>query len=149
MPPLEKEAVLAEWYLPYRMEIYRRVQQAISRTGHCLHVSVHTFIPELNGKIRTAELGLLYDPSRMRERDLCSKIAQAVTQKFPKFRARRNYPYKGVSDGMVPALRKSFSPEQYVGIELELNQSIYCQTKRWPLDLCQQLCILLRHQNNE
>jgi predicted N-formylglutamate amidohydrolase len=149
MPPLEKEAVLAEWYLPYRMEIYRTVQQTISRTGHCLHFSVHTFTPELNGRKRTAELGLLYDPSRMRERNFCRTFAQAVSQKFPKFRARFNYPYRGVSDGMVAALRKSFRPEQYIGIELELNQSIYCQNKGWPLDLCQQLGRLLRNQNRE
>jgi hypothetical protein len=46
-------------------------------------------------------------------------------------------------------LRKSFRPEQYIGIELELNQSIYCQNKGWPLDLCQQLGRLLRNQNRE
>jgi hypothetical protein len=38
---------------------------------------------------------------------------------------RRNYPYRGQSDGLTTALRRQFGA-RYLGIELEINQ-------RWPL----------------
>jgi hypothetical protein len=39
-------------------------------------------------------------------------------------RVRRNYPYLGTADGLVSFLRKEFSSELYIGIEIELNQKI-------------------------
>jgi hypothetical protein len=35
---------------------------------------------------------------------------------------RRNYPYRGWSDGLTTALRRRFAERAYVGIELEVNQ---------------------------
>jgi hypothetical protein len=37
---------------------------------------------------------------------------------------RRNYPYLGVGDGLRTALRGVFSEEEYIGIELEVNQAL-------------------------
>ena len=36
---------------------------------------------------------------------------------------RRNYPYRGTSDGQVVELRRRFRDGRYLGIELELNQA--------------------------
>jgi hypothetical protein len=37
-------------------------------------------------------------------------------------RLRRNYPYRGRSDGLASLLRRRFPVEAYVGLELEVNQ---------------------------
>ena len=132
LPPMEKEALMADWYLPYRGEVYRAIKQTIAHAGLCLHLSVHTFTPELNGQMRNAEAGLLYDPTRKRE-NLFARTFQAKLQaELPSCRARRNYPYRGVSDGLTAALRRSFAAEHYIGIELEVNQALLSPSLHWP-----------------
>jgi hypothetical protein len=37
-------------------------------------------------------------------------------------RLRRNYPYRGRSDGLASLMRKRHGDDAYVGIELEVNQ---------------------------
>jgi hypothetical protein len=37
---------------------------------------------------------------------------------------RRNYPYRGTADGFTTYLRRQFSARKYLGIELEVNQSL-------------------------
>ena len=135
LPPLERESVLARYYHPHRQAILQSVRNAILMAGVCLHIGVHTFTPVLHGKERTAEIGLLYDPSRIPEKGICEQLGKALKHKFPEIRIRRNYPYRGVSDGLIPALRKSFLPHQYVGMELELNQDLYSRLKSWPKNL--------------
>jgi len=91
-----------------------------------LHLSVHSFTPVLNGKARTAELGLLFDPSRTPEAEFCQEWQRQFRETHPDWRVRRNYPYRGTDDGLTTALRKRFLPETYLGIELEVTQA-------WPL----------------
>lgn len=137
LPPMEKEAVLGQWYLPYRAGIHREVQNAVSRTGHCLHLSVHTFTPQLQGRERNADLGLLYDPSRSQERRFARFLAKEMHTEMASCRVRCNYPYRGGSDGLTTALRRCFAERQYLGIELELNQGLLCREMHWPKPLLQ------------
>jgi hypothetical protein len=45
---------------------------------------------------------------------------------------RRNYPYAGKGDGLTAHLRRCFPPSAYVGIELEVNQTIVrVAGRRW------------------
>ena len=47
---------------------------------------------------------------------------EAVRASAPGLVARRNYPYKGVSDSLVTHLRRRHPDRSYAGIELEVNQ---------------------------
>jgi predicted N-formylglutamate amidohydrolase len=96
---------------------------------------VHSFTPELNGKVRTADVGLLYDPTRDAERELCRRWQKALltqiaatrgdrTNIWSDYRIRRNYPYRGSSDGLTTTLRRVFPALAYIGIELEVNQAL-------------------------
>jgi predicted N-formylglutamate amidohydrolase len=69
------------------------------------------------------DLGILYDPSCRCERELAHALQQRL-QAQTSMRIRCNAPYKGISDGFVTALRKRFSPQSYVGLELEVNQGL-------------------------
>ncbi len=90
-----------------------------------IHISSHSFTPELNGKVRRADVGLLYDPGRRGEAELCARWkAVARGNRAPELRVRRNYPYAGKGDGLTSHLRRRFPRGAYVGIELEVNQSI-------------------------
>ncbi|MNC89676.1 hypothetical protein D3C83_56490 [compost metagenome] len=39
-------------------------------------------------------------------------------------RVRRNYPYRGIADGLPTWLRRRYPNARYGGVELEVNQSV-------------------------
>lgn len=134
LPAVEKQDIQNRYYLPYRTEVQSSVSGIISGGRAALHISVHTFSPVLNGQRRNADIGLLYDPSRPLEKSLCINWQKAIISQGHEMIVRRNYPYSGVSDGLVTHLRKLFPPDRYVGIELEINQKlIEHQTGRYRL----------------
>jgi predicted N-formylglutamate amidohydrolase len=110
------------YYQPYRARAERLVRQAIADHGHVLHLSSHSFTPELDGKVRNADIGLLYDPARPGEAELCEHWKAALNACAPNLRVRRNYPYAGNGDGLTAWFRQRLPPGAYVGIELEINQ---------------------------
>jgi len=87
-----------------------------------IHLSSHSFTPDLDGKVRNADIGLLYDPARPGEADLCERWKAALSACAPGLRVRRNYPYAGKGDGLTAWFRRRLSPAAYMGIELEINQ---------------------------
>jgi len=127
-----REQILADHYLPYRAEVEDLVRRAITRGRRVIHISSHSFTPELNGRARTADIGLLYDPARPEEALMCGRWKKALGNAAPHFRIRRNYPYAGKDDGFMPYLRNKYQPSAYVGIELEINQALVVGTRsRW------------------
>jgi predicted N-formylglutamate amidohydrolase len=89
-----------------------------------IHLGIHSFTPELNGKVRNTDIGILYDPTRPQERAYANVIKAEIKRLYPAMKVRFNYPYKGSSDGLTTTLRKKFGP-QYVGIEIEINQKFF------------------------
>jgi predicted N-formylglutamate amidohydrolase len=98
-----------------------------------LHVAVHSFAPELNGVVRHADVGLLYDPARRGESAFCHRWADALRQEVPTLRVRANYPYRGTADGLTTFLRGRFGAGRYWGVELEVNQKHFIGTSSRPL----------------
>ncbi len=119
-----KQAILDRYYHPHRNRVESWIDERVTRGGSVFHLSLHTFTPQLNGQVRHADVGLLYDPSRVTERDYCHAWRAEIKQRRPALRVRRNYPYLGKADGFTTYLRRRFALG-YVGIELEVNQ-------RWP-----------------
>ena len=122
LDPDERRRVLARHYLPHREALRRSVAHRLGQGGHVLHVAVHTFAPALGGAVRNADLGLLYDPSRLLEQDFCRRWQAELRARLPRLRVRRNYPYRGAADGITTWLRREFPAERYLGLELEVNQ---------------------------
>lgn len=117
-----RDAISDKHYLPYRAAVKAELRRALSRGRTVLHLSVHTFTPILRGEVRTADIGLLYDPARPSERRCCARWRQALAAARPDLRIRRNYPYLGTSDGFTTALRSVLPPARYLGVEIEVNQ---------------------------
>jgi predicted N-formylglutamate amidohydrolase len=117
-----RDDICRRYYLPYRLEVETFVAQAIAERKRVVHVSSHSFTPLLDGNVRRADVGLLYDPERGNERELCLRWQRALVRCRPQWIVRRNYPYRGRSDGFTSYLRKRFDDDAYAGIELEVNQ---------------------------
>lgn len=124
--------IASRHHQPYLDEVERLVRQSVARGRRVIHISSHSFTPVLNGQVRRADVGLLYDPGRHGEAELCARWKAKLAEYLPKLRVRRNYPYRGKAAGLTAQLRLRFSVDTYVGIELEINQSVVCAAgRRW------------------
>lgn len=122
LPRAARRELFERHYLPYRNAVEQCAAALVAAGRRVIHVSSHSFTPELDGEVRNADIGLLYDPSRPGEAALCRRWRQALRDVAPALKVRMNYPYAGSSDGYTTALRRRFPAERYVGIELEINQ---------------------------
>lgn len=99
-------------------------KQAAKAAPSVVHMGIHSFTPELNGKVRNTDIGILYDPRRPQERAYANVIKAEIKRLYPAMKVRFNYPYKGTTDGLTTTLRKKFGA-RYVGIEIEINQKFF------------------------
>ena len=119
------------YWTEYRENVEKFVKQNIGPSTSSgtlktsiVHLGIHSFTPVLNGKVRNTDIGILYDPTRPRERAYAQVIKDEIKRLYPAMKVRFNYPYKGTSDGLTTTLRKKFG-ERYVGIEIEINQKFF------------------------
>ncbi|WP_411823650.1 N-formylglutamate amidohydrolase [Leptospira sp. 'Mane'] len=119
LPKETKDKIISEIYLPFR-ENARAIVKKQSRT---LHLSIHSFVPILDGKKRSCDIGILYDPQRPLEVKVAKQLKLFFQENDSNLVIKMNYPYRGTSDGHTTRLRRTFPPEKYLGIELEFNQA--------------------------
>jgi len=124
LPKPQREQLLHDHYLPYRKSVRHKLEKLVAGDGAVIHLSVHSFTPELDGRVREVDIGLLYDSRRPAEVEFCGLWREQLKAALPQLRIRRNLPYRGSSDGLVTDLRKDFTAQQYLGIELEVNQAL-------------------------
>ena len=118
----ERERRIREHWTPYRDRVLSDMRSIVERAGCCIHFGVHSFTPLVDGVERDVCVGLLYDPARGSELEIAGKMAASL--KAGGVRVRRNYPYRGVSDGLVTACRRIFKESAYAGIEIEVSQKL-------------------------
>ena len=119
----DKQRIVERYYAPHQQKVAAFVDKAVKSGQRVIHIASHSFTPVLNGHVRTADLGLLYDPARRGEAVLAQYWKAAFAERNPDVRVRRNYPYAGKGDGLTRSLRRRYPHSSYVGIELELNQA--------------------------
>jgi len=117
-----RQRILQRYYHPHRARVESDVRSALSTARSVLHLGVHTFTPVFDGVVRHVDVGLLYDPRCKRERAFCLSWQHTLQTRIPELRVRRNFPYRGRSDGLTTYLRRRLRTPRYLGIELEVNQ---------------------------
>jgi predicted N-formylglutamate amidohydrolase len=133
LPAKLREQIVKQYYRPYRAEAEQMVRRTIADYGQVIHLSSHSFTPILAGKVRYADIGLLYDPARPGEMKLCERWQAVLKACAPELIVRRNYPYAGKGDGLTTWFRRQLPSASYVGIELEINQKhIIGAGRNWP-----------------
>ncbi|MFC3908647.1 N-formylglutamate amidohydrolase [Legionella dresdenensis] len=123
LPSSKKQQLAAQYYHPYRNAVLTTIKDLITAGKPVLHLSIHSFTPVLNDVTRNADIGLLYDPARLPEKQLAQKWLKQLKQ-HTSYRVRLNYPYRGNSDGFTTALRRLFPENNYSGFEIEINQAL-------------------------
>ena len=115
----EKDHLLQNYYHPHRTTVEQLIRNSI---GAVLHLSIHTFTPVWDGLERIVDLGLLFDPERKNETKFCEDYKTKLNKSLLAINIEFNEPYKGIDDGFTTYLRTRFSDDQYLGIEIEINQ---------------------------
>jgi predicted N-formylglutamate amidohydrolase len=116
LPDDRKQDILARHYHPYRDLVLAWIAAAVRQGDRVVHISVHSFTPVLDGIARRADAGLLFDPRRPREARFCRAWQAGLADRASHWIVRRNYPYRGTSDGLVVALRRQFGAVSYLGV---------------------------------
>jgi predicted N-formylglutamate amidohydrolase len=137
VPVALRREILEQRYLTYRNRVETHIGEAIAHGKRVIHLSSHSFTPVLDGAIRNADIGLLYDPARSGECELCRRWQTELRERAPALKVRRNYPYSGTSDGFTAYLRRRFPADAYIGIELEINQQhVFRGGRQWSALRC-------------
>jgi len=124
LPEVEREALLARHYFPYRHGVETAVAAAVADGATVVHLSVHTFTPVWEGRVRKVDVGLLFDPARDPEEVFCHCLRTGIEVRRPTLRVRHNEPYLGVADGFTSYLRRRFPAVSYLGVEIEMNSGL-------------------------
>ncbi|TRX70472.1 N-formylglutamate amidohydrolase [Carboxylicivirga sp. M1479] len=117
----EKKLILENYYYAFRKPFDLKIQKLWSQNKTVLHLSVHSFTPMLNNKIRQTDFGILYNPERKEEKHFAKLWKDKINEILPDYRVRFNYPFRGKPDGHVRYFRDR-EQEKYLGIEFEMNQ---------------------------
>lgn len=125
-----KRVIAEDFYHPYRQSVVDGIERLRKQGYRVLHFAFHSFTPELNGEVRTAELGLLYDPARKSEKRWADIVMESLRVQGFSGRARRNYPYLGKADGFTKYLRGAFGDSFYAGFEIEFNQALIADASK-------------------
>lgn len=120
----ERYQLIQQYYLPFRQEVEQTIVEKIKAGFQVWHLSIHSFTPDMNGVVRNADIGLLYDPQRDTEKHMTLKWQRLLKEHSKYRRVRLNYPYRGTADGFTTSLRKQFAEQEYLGIEIESNQAL-------------------------
>jgi predicted N-formylglutamate amidohydrolase len=134
LPKSLRQRIVAEIHEPFRKEVETAVERLLRKDDLVIHLSVHSFAtfepnspdPTVEDRSLTArrtDLGLLYDPSREYELALCMDWFDDLYYALPMLRVRRNYPRRGTTESLIRSFRQKYSPDSYLGIELELNRA--------------------------
>jgi len=144
-PPWRKQWLVEHVYRRYRDRVRLAIEHIAAGFSFVLHVSVRSFSAKSKGRYRRTDVGLLYDPSRRNERDVCLDWIDQMYEINPNVRMRRNYPRRGTRDSLTKAMRGELSLDRYLGIELWLNRAWASRDvrlrSRTLVDLCDALCI--------
>jgi predicted N-formylglutamate amidohydrolase len=123
LPSEEKKKIIEIFYDPYRNSVEEKISALISEGKKVLHLAIHSFTPILKGKVRAADIGILFDPAKVEEAEFAANFKDKILRQDKELNIKFNYPYLGIDDGFTTYLRKKY-PEKYLGIELEINQNL-------------------------
>lgn len=118
----DRQARLELFHAPYWQAIRRDVQARLLDTGEVLHLSSHSFAPELDPVARTFDVGVLYDPAHAYEAELAERLMFEL--RGAGLDVRANQPYSGTGPAVCTSLRQELAGQRYAGIEIETSHAV-------------------------
>lgn len=123
LPEAVRTRLIRNVYEPYRRQVHSTIEHLLQKSAYVVHLAVRTFPLQGRSGPRRTDIGLVYDPCREDERELCLDWHEELYFEVPWVRVRRNYPVRGRRDSLIKSLRERYSPAEYLGVEVHLNQA--------------------------
>jgi len=120
-----RENIFERYYQPHRKRVEQRVKEIIDQGNQVLHIGIHTFTPIWEDEERQVDVGFLFDPRRLGEKDFARRWRSEVSRRLPDLRLKMNEPYRGTMDGFTTYLRRIYPENNYLGLELEVSQRFF------------------------
>ncbi len=127
----QREKLHERQFLPHLSSLRQRITNELERNPSVLHVSVHTFDPDLHPNLH---LSLLYSEGRVGESTLALNWLRAMQERLLGLQITGNevfYPEQ--TKTILDTLRKERSSAEYQGIELQVSNRLFLDNKpmRW------------------
>jgi predicted N-formylglutamate amidohydrolase len=128
---VQREKLHERQFVPHLSALRHRIDTELERHPSLLHVSVHTFDPQLHPDLHVS---LLYSEGRVGESTLALNWLEAMRQRLPELNISGNegfYPEQ--TKTILDILRKERSSAEYQGIELQVSNQFFLDGKpmRW------------------
>lgn len=143
-PADDRQRLIDQIHAPYRQQIRAGIESLFSTQSYVIHLSIRSFPLRQSGKIRRTDTGLLYDPSRDEEVDLCLDWIDEMYDVIPMLRVRRNYPRRGTTDSITRSMRSEFSDLSYLGVEVLVNRAWAGRPLAIRDETIDQMCVCLQ-----
>ncbi len=125
---LEAAAIMARvasHHTPYWTEVAQAVDGVLQHGRACVHVSSHSFCPQLAPAQRDFDIGVLFDPAYPFEAGVAAQLLTELAATG--LTVRPNAPYAGTGPALVTSLRAARAAHRYAGIEIETSHALVRQ----------------------
>jgi predicted N-formylglutamate amidohydrolase len=117
LTPAEVEHRLLAYHTPYHLALDAMILHRLVRGIRPTLLAIHTFTPLYEGRVRTLDVGVLYD----RDRGLARRLGRSLRRSG--LDVRYNQPYSGLA-GMMYAVDRHGGHHRLPCLELEVNQRL-------------------------
>ncbi len=114
----EIERRILAYHMPYHLEVDRLILRRLVRGVDPVLLAIHTFTPELNGRLRRFDVGILYEHHRAPAHRLGRALGREGLS------VRYNQPYSGMQ-GMMYSVDRHGAHHRLPCLELEVNQKLF------------------------
>jgi predicted N-formylglutamate amidohydrolase len=122
LPASARAERVATYHAPYWDAVRRDCEARLGDRDAVLHLSSHSFSPELDPPRRAFDVGVLYDPAHAFEAELAERLLFAL--RAAGLAVRANEPYGGVGAAICTSLRRELVGRRYAGIQLETSHAV-------------------------
>ncbi|MEC7985796.1 MAG: N-formylglutamate amidohydrolase [Myxococcota bacterium] len=131
----ERKRRIQEYHVPYHEAISKSVERRKACSAPFLLLSLHSFTPVWNHRVRSMDIGVLFD----QHEDLAQQMSSRLQEHFF---VRLNEPYSG-KNGLIYSADRHGRTHDIPYLELEINQTLLSSDERIEL-LAQTLVPILQ-----
>jgi hypothetical protein len=128
---MQRDRLQEKHLIAHAQMLRQRVITELGRHEAVVHVSVHTFDPE---KHPAVDVSLLFSEGKVSESSVALAWMAALRAEAPSLGVHGNVQfYPQQSQTVLDSLREEFGSQRYLGLELQVNNSMFLAPKlmRW------------------
>jgi predicted N-formylglutamate amidohydrolase len=128
---MQRERLQLKHLVAHALTLRQRVANELERNDAVVHVSVHTFDPELHPGV---DVSLLYSEGKVGESSIALAWMTAMREELPGLKVVGNSKfYPDRSQTVLDGLREEFGSQRYIGLELQVSNEMFLAPKlmRW------------------